>query len=86
MDFFIQDLHQQIKQIHSNEQHRTKTTVYRSEGILYRVIERIKNNRGGLASFNKLLSTSDDSEISFAFASSCQSNQKRIGIFFSNGN
>ena len=42
MDFFIQDLHQQIKQIHSNEQHRTKTTVYRSEGILYRVIERIK--------------------------------------------
>ena len=50
--------------------------------MLYKVIESMKNNRGGLVLFNNFLMMDDDSEVSFAFASSCQSSRNLIGIFF----
>ncbi|CAF1543832.1 unnamed protein product [Didymodactylos carnosus] len=75
--FFLTDLHNQIKQLHSefvqsfstkNIDNEQKTvTVYRGQGINVDELENLNNNLGGLLSFNNFLSTSTNPEVALMF-------------------
>ncbi|CAF1242279.1 unnamed protein product, partial [Didymodactylos carnosus] len=75
--FFLTDLHNQIKQLHSefvqslpttNIDNEQKTvTVYRGQGINVDELENLKNNFGGLLSFNNFLSTSTNPTVALMF-------------------
>ncbi len=82
MGFFVQDLHQEIKQLHSKLNNRRSFLTYRGQGMPMVDFEKIQKNQGGLLSFNNFLSTSTDREVSFAFADSARDNPNLIGIFF----
>ncbi|CAF1483716.1 unnamed protein product [Didymodactylos carnosus] len=75
--FFLTDLHNQIKQLHSefvqsfptkNIDYEQKTvTVYRGQGINVDELENLMNNLGGLLSFNNFLSTSTNPKVALMF-------------------
>ncbi|CAF3133191.1 unnamed protein product [Rotaria socialis] len=56
--------------------------VYRGQGMSYLEFEKVKNNEGGLLSFNNFLSTSIFSTVSIAFAESALGNPDQVGILF----
>jgi hypothetical protein len=82
MGFFLQDLHRQIEQIYSDTHPMTKMTIYRGQGMTNMKFEKMKKNKGGLLSFNKFLSTSNDQQVSFVFASSARDDPDLTGILF----
>ncbi|CAF1496348.1 unnamed protein product [Adineta steineri] len=82
MAFFLRDLHAEIKYKHSQTSHTTNLTVYRGQGINTIDAEKLKNNKGGLFSFNSFLSTSTDQQVSLMFADSARENRDLIGILF----
>ncbi|CAF1502842.1 unnamed protein product, partial [Didymodactylos carnosus] len=75
--FFLTDLHNQIKQLHSesvqsfptkNIDNEPKTvTVYRGQGINVDELENLTNNLRGLLSFNNFLSTSTNPKVALMF-------------------
>ncbi|CAF0799075.1 unnamed protein product [Didymodactylos carnosus] len=75
--FFLTDLHNQIKQLHSefvqsfptgnNDNEQKQLTVYRGQGINVDELEKLKNNLGGLLSFNCFLSTSTNPKVALMF-------------------
>jgi tetratricopeptide (TPR) repeat protein len=80
--FFIKDLHQQIKKLHS-EAHLTELiTVYRGQGLSNIDFEKFKKSKGGLVSFNNFLSTSFNYDVSRMFAESSSYDPHLIGILF----
>ncbi|CAF0724570.1 unnamed protein product [Adineta steineri] len=82
MAFFLRDLHEEIKYKHSQTSHTTNLTVYRGQGMNIADIEKLRNNKGGLFSFNSFLSTSTDQLVSFMFADSARENPDLTGILF----
>lgn len=80
MGVFIRDLHLHITNRHS-DQLRT-FTVYRGQGMSNTDFQKMKNNPGGLLSFNSFLSTSGDRDISFTFAESVIIDPNLIGVLF----
>ena len=82
MGFFLQDLYRQIEQIHSEKHQRTKLIIFRGQEMAKMKFERIKNNKGGLLSFNNFLSTSTDEHVPLAFASSARDDPDLMGILF----
>jgi len=82
MGFFVRNLHRQIEQIHLDASLTTKMTIYRGQGILNTEFEKMKKSEGGLLSFNNFLSTTDNKEISHAFADSARQNSDLTGILF----
>ncbi|CAF4166637.1 unnamed protein product, partial [Adineta steineri] len=86
MGFFICDLHRQIEQLHQEQYTDTTTvdtfTVYRGQGLSIENFEQMMKTKGGLISFNNFLSTSEDREVSYAFAESNQANPDLVGILF----
>ncbi|CAF1147703.1 unnamed protein product [Didymodactylos carnosus] len=70
--FFISDLHRQVEHFRS-ESLRNKTMksrlVYRGNRMPSEEFEKLKQNIGGLLSFNHFLSTSTDRKVALAFAS-----------------
>ena len=82
MGFFMQQLHQQIRQLHSETNQTKQIIVYRGQGISNVDFEKIKKHRGGLLSFNNFLSTSTDRQVSLLFADSARHNNDLIGILF----
>ena len=66
--FFIRDLHQQIKYLHSKSLNNNKILVYYGQGISHDQFNQLSLNIDGLISFNNFLWTTIDKEISFHYA------------------
>ena len=85
MGFFIRDLHENIKKLHSD---RTisgeiqRFIVYRGQGLSKENFEKLLQSKGGLMSFNNFLSTSKDHQTSLAFANSNSDDPDLIGLLF----
>lgn len=87
LGFFMKKLHEQIEEIHcgnNNNNLSTTITVYRGQAMHITEFEKLKQNQGGLISFNNFLSTSLDEQVSYLYADSIQSStdENLIGIFF----
>jgi tetratricopeptide (TPR) repeat protein len=84
LGFFIKKLHQQIEEIHCNHSLPTTITVYRGQVMCSIEFEKLKQNQGGLISFNSFLSTSLDQQVSYAFADSIRfsTDNNLVGILF----
>ncbi|CAF2098269.1 unnamed protein product [Rotaria magnacalcarata] len=79
--FFIKDLHHQLKNLH-----RTLSsgnfTVYRGQSMSIEELIKLKENVGGLISFNSFLSTSADEHVSRQFALSSLDDPSLKAIFY----
>lgn len=82
MSFFLRNLHCQIEQLYLKQDHMDHLTVFRGQGVSNIDFEKIKNNIGGLLSFNNFLSTSTDDQVAYMFADSARQNLDSIGIIF----
>jgi tetratricopeptide (TPR) repeat protein len=84
--FFIDDLHRQIEQLHSEQfkrqQSKTTFTVYRGQGMSMEAFEQMKKANGGLIAFNNFLSTSTERKISLLFAQNALDKPDSVGILF----
>ncbi|CAF1169420.1 unnamed protein product [Adineta steineri] len=79
--FFIKDLHNQLKDLQQNIL-LSQFTVYRGQSMSMEEFEKLKQNLGGLISFNNFLSTSADQHVSLLFALSCLDASNMKAIFF----
>ena len=85
---FIRHLHQDIQRLHVQQLNNRSSqpfTVYRGQGMSLDLLTQIKENSGGLLSFNNFLSTSSDRDVSLAFAESNAQNLievELIGVLF----
>ncbi|CAM2709760.1 unnamed protein product [Rotaria socialis] len=86
MGFFINDLHRQIQQLHSEQfgdhKHLTPFVVYRGQGLPQVDFAKLRTTKGGLLSFNNFLSTNINRQVSLEFARMAFSNSDRIGVIF----
>ena len=84
MGFFIQDLHKQIEQRHSEScSTEKKLTVYRGQGMFINEFEKLRKNApGGLFSFNNFPSTSYKPSVAIEFAGYNLGDPKKKGIVF----
>ncbi|CAF3510194.1 unnamed protein product [Rotaria socialis] len=82
MGFVLRDIHLQIKHLHLEASNCNPFHVYRGQGMSYLEFEKVKNNEGGLLSFNNFLSTSIFSTVPIAFAESALGNPDQVGILF----
>jgi hypothetical protein len=82
MGFFIQNLHQQIQQLHLETHPSAKMVLYRGQGLSNADFIKIMNSKGGLLSFSNFLSTSENREVSLMFAESVRNNPDLTGILF----
>ncbi|CAF4167778.1 unnamed protein product [Adineta steineri] len=86
MGFFIKDLHYDIKRLHSEQfngdQSSKAFTVYRGQDLSKEDFTKMKNNKGGLLSFNNFLSTSKNLNVSLNFAQQASTNPDLVGILF----
>ncbi|CAF2883632.1 unnamed protein product [Rotaria sp. Silwood2] len=83
MGFFMKDIHQQIKEIHSKRSNRMGPfIVYRGQGMLNDEFIGIRNNIGGLLSFNSFLSTSDDLKVAMEFAQRSVGRPGKTSVLF----
>lgn len=83
LGFFIRDLHQQLielQQMHLCNQ--SLRVVYRGQALLDSECERLRQNIGGLLSFNNFLSTSADHDVSLMFARSARDDPNQVGVLF----
>jgi tetratricopeptide (TPR) repeat protein len=84
MGFFIQDLHEQIKGLHSKLNFaKIPSTIYRGQGMFNADFEKLKQAQGGLLSFNNFLSTSMKESTAEEFARRNLSDENiKKGILF----
>ncbi|CAF1342469.1 unnamed protein product [Rotaria sordida] len=89
MGFFIRHLHQDITELHREQQQSNKAAmpskfeVFRGQGLSMEAFEKMKKTKGGLMSFNNFLSTSRDREISLqSYARLAAFNENSVGILF----
>jgi tetratricopeptide (TPR) repeat protein len=85
MGFFIRDLHQNIKKLHSkriSDRRTASFVVYRGQGLSKIDFDKILKSKGGLMAFNNFLSTSIDRDISYIYADSSLENPESVGIVF----
>ncbi|CAF1241071.1 unnamed protein product [Rotaria sordida] len=81
MGFFIKDLHQQIEDLYSLQEH-CPMIVYRGQGLTNNQFEKLCKFKGGLISFHSFLSTSLDKRISLEFARRAIEKPGLRGIIF----
>ena len=85
ISFFVDDLHQQIKELHRKQlgQYRgQKLTLYRGQVFRTFDIHNFKRTIGGLLSFNSLLSASKVRDISLRLAERASSSKDTVGVLF----
>ncbi|CAF3925960.1 unnamed protein product, partial [Rotaria sp. Silwood2] len=85
MGFFLQDLHQRIAEMHTQQSEtrdNNKFIVYRGQGMTPEEIEKIQTSQGGLLSFNSFLSTTLDEKVSLHFAEKAYTNPHVIAVLF----
>ena len=72
MGFFIHDLHRQLEHLHKKQygdySSAQSFTLYLGQGLSMTEFDEMMNSKGGLLSFNNFLSTSEDRDVSLAFA------------------
>ena len=81
MGFFIRDLHRQIQQLYSSQEH-SSMLAYRGQGMTTNQFEKLCKCKGGLISFHNFLSTSLDKQISLKFARRTLEKPGLRGIIF----
>ncbi|CAF4556102.1 unnamed protein product, partial [Rotaria sp. Silwood2] len=82
LGFFIRDLHEQLRKLHSEQFKEGKEKlliVYRGQGLSRSDFQKLKSRVGNLFSFNYFLSTSPDCNISILSAKQAAKNQKFVG-------
>ncbi|CAF1171859.1 unnamed protein product [Adineta ricciae] len=85
MGFFIRDLHEQINNIYMQQVTdicAQSFTVYRGQGLSKEEFEKLRQNRGGLMSFNSFLSTSRDQNVSLHFLDNIQTDLNSVKVLF----
>ncbi|CAF1016422.1 unnamed protein product [Adineta ricciae] len=82
MGFFIRDLHRQIELLYQDFANEKPSIVYRGQGMFNNHFERLRENKGGLLSFNHFLSTTCDQELAYVRACSAQDDSELTGVFF----
>jgi hypothetical protein len=86
MGFFISDLHRHIEQLYNQQfnDHSSGNsfTVYRGQGMSKVEFEQMKENKGGLTSFNNFLSTSKNSDACYDVTLRAATNPDLVGILF----
>ncbi|CAF1296600.1 unnamed protein product [Rotaria sordida] len=88
MGFFIRHLHQDITNLHREQQNSkaampSKFQVFRGQGLSMEAFEKMKKTEGGLMSFNNFLSTSRNRDVSFKnFARPAAFDADSVGILF----
>ena len=82
MGFLIQDIHRQIQEVHLRSRRLNFFLVYRGQGMLSADFERIRENVGGLLSFNSFLSTSTDRSVALGFAQQARANPELTALLF----
>jgi tetratricopeptide (TPR) repeat protein len=82
MGFFIQDLHRQIGQLHSECINSLPRTIYRGQVISSTEFEKMRSSKGGLLSFNNFLSTSINKNASLMFADVDPQQTGTTGVLF----
>jgi hypothetical protein len=86
MGFFIQHLHRQIEQLHSEQFHNTEQSsvinVYRGQGLSKTDFDQLSKTKGGLLSFNNFASTSKHQDTALNFARQAINNSDLVGILF----
>jgi hypothetical protein len=86
MSFFIRDLHEQIKELHSKQfsyHHSVKPfSVYRGQCLSINDFQKMYKAKDGILSFNNFLSTSTDRDVSLTFAQRTLENRNSIGVLF----
>jgi tetratricopeptide (TPR) repeat protein len=84
MGFFIRNLHENIQRLHFEQynDHRCSFKVYRGQGLSKREFNQLKKTKGGLLSFNNLLSTSKKPNVALNFARRSVLNSDLIGVVF----
>ncbi|CAF1024760.1 unnamed protein product [Rotaria sp. Silwood1] len=88
MGFFIRHLHQNIEELHCEQQLATTTTtnpfqVFRGQGLSMQDFEKMKQTKGGLMSFNNFLLTNRNRKISLEqYARPAAVNPDSVGILF----
>ncbi|CAF3968283.1 unnamed protein product [Adineta steineri] len=86
MGFFINDLHEDIQRLHSEQFDSPESgkiiTVYRGQGLSKEDFTEMTKTKGGLLSFNNFLSTSKNRNVSLHFAQQAATNPDLVGILF----
>ena len=86
MGFFIGVLHRHIEKLHKEQFGANPINitfqVYRGQGLSKEDFNQLMNTKGGLMSFNNLLSTSKDRNISLPFARNALADPDSVGILF----
>jgi tetratricopeptide (TPR) repeat protein len=82
MGFFVRDLHEHIKKLHSDFDKAKPLIVYRGQGMLPEDVQRLEKSQGGLLSFNTFLSTTTDPDVSRTFIQRALENPEHVAIHF----
>ncbi|CAF0971946.1 unnamed protein product [Adineta ricciae] len=82
MGFFLRDLHHQIERVHMEMVNHNGFVVFRGQGMLHEEFDKVKNNKGGLLSFNHFLSTTLDAQVAQMFAESSRNDPNLVGLIF----
>ncbi|CAF0833286.1 unnamed protein product [Rotaria sordida] len=82
MGFFIRDINQQLEEDYSITKQRSTLTLFRGQGMKIEYFEELKQNQGGLISFNGFLSTSTKQNVAYEFAQRSLSNGFPIAVLF----
>ncbi|CAF1325016.1 unnamed protein product [Adineta ricciae] len=85
MGFFIHDLHCQLAQVHREQLPHYQEKIfqlYRGQGLSTEDFAKMRQNRGGLISFNSFLSTSRTRTVSLQFAQQASKKNNMIGVLF----
>jgi tetratricopeptide (TPR) repeat protein len=86
MGFFVSDLHQYIKKLHTEQFRNVETaqliTVYRGQGVSKADFDQMMKAKGGLMSFNNFVSTTKNRNSSDGSARIALNDSDLIGIHF----
>ena len=84
LGFFIRHLHRHIEQLHREQldEHSSALTVYRGQGFSKENFDTLLRSKGGLLSFNNVLSTSKNKKVSLNFARCAPRTMDSVGILF----
>ncbi|CAF1168269.1 unnamed protein product [Rotaria sordida] len=83
MAFFVRDAHQQITQLYLQKSKEfSPFNVYRGQGMMNEEFEHMRQNSGGLISFNVFLSTSVDRQVALEFAQKSQNDSSKTAVLF----
>ncbi|CAM4835623.1 unnamed protein product [Rotaria magnacalcarata] len=82
MGVFIHDINQQLEKNYAITKARSSLEVFRGQGMKLEYFEKLKQNQGGLISFNGFLSTSTKYDVAYEFAQRSLSNGFPIAVLF----